>query len=238
MFSSSPNLMEANISVPQTPSFTGWNDYTHDEFSSSPSLCTFADREEEQILDIPNSESWTEQDPFVIPEIEYGGVLAGKWNPCTGDLSIGKHIESMDTPLSYRSLAFRWEQLGRPHLEHLRIPLDLLSRSGEGPSAVRRDLSEIADLQEAILIQKLGSGKDEYNNFSDSVQLFVGFASYLDIYCAVNAELTALEHNLSIGEQSSTYQETFHRFLRQIEQDRVVCAQNCPHRCLGYLLWG
>jgi hypothetical protein len=211
------------------------------DWSSNSASRPVYQRYSEESPDDTMPSSWDPQTSFEIPELQYNGTLASRWSPCTGGDSIGKFLESTETPVSYRSLAIRWDQLGRPPLEHLRTPLDLLTGTRElsftGHLHSSKDLSDIAEAQEAMVIENLRSGINETGPYK-SIKLFVGFASHLDIYCAVNSELKGLEQGLDLEEQDALYWETCDRILRCLEQDRAYCAQGRPHRCLGLLLWG
>jgi hypothetical protein len=177
---------------------------------------------------------------FNIPEVEYEGVLAQSWSPCTDGQLIGNYLENMRLPLSYRTLAYRWEQLGKPHLKNLRMPLNLLVSnnpfaSTSSENVRKKDLSSIAQMQESAMVKTISNFLE---NGEHANKLFVAFASHLDIYCVVDTELTAMEQGLNVEEQTGLCERTYKQLLQDFELDRAVCASRGNHNCMASAIWG
>ncbi|UZJ55710.1 hypothetical protein CBS101457_005030 [Exobasidium rhododendri] len=177
---------------------------------------------------------------FDLPDLIYDGILARSWSPCTDDHSIGKYLERMRLPLSYRTLASRWEQLGKPHLNNLRTPLNLLVSNNSFQSAEkhrRKDLAYVAQMQESAVIETLSKFL-ERGEHARHDKLFVGFASHLDIFCTVDTELAAMEQGLTVKEQTALYERTAQKLLQDFESDRHICSNRRPHSCMTSAIWG
>lgn len=166
-------------------------------------------------------------------------TLAQYWRPCTGDLTIGSCLDAFQLPVSYRDLVYRWEEAGSPSLRSFRVPLGVHMQNStsntHGNSPL--DLHSVTELQERAVIAAV----EEY--FQHGVvasqnQLFVHFASYLDIYSSVYVELLALQEGWNLEQQKSAYTSTWRSLLDAFDRDRSQCASRETHDCLNQLLWG
>ncbi|KIS67019.1 uncharacterized protein UMAG_04892 [Mycosarcoma maydis] len=166
-------------------------------------------------------------------------ILSQYWHPCTQEETIGGCLNAFQFPASYRDLVYRWEEAGSPPLRSLRVPLGLrieasapLANSHEIP-----DLHTITELQERAVI---GATEDYFRQgcMPRRSQLFVDFASYLDIYTSLHVELMAMKEEWTVQQQASAYQTTWRRLLDAFDSDRSKCTLREPHECLHHLLWG
>ncbi|TKY89778.1 hypothetical protein EX895_001075 [Sporisorium graminicola] len=166
--------------------------------------------------------------------------LSQHWHPCTEGETIGSCLEALEFPVSYRDLVYRWEEAGSPTLLSLRVPLGVrlqLSAADKANSNSSLDLHTITEMQERAVIAALEDCLRSGSLAAQS-QVFVNFASYLDIYASVHAELLALHEAWNLEQQASAYQSTWRSLLAAFDRDRSKCSVRESHDCLHQLLWG
>lgn len=186
---------------------------------------------------------------YSIPRIESQTILTQCWRPCSGEISIGEHLDCIQFPVSYRDLVYRWIALGRPNLLNFRVPISIRSTINYGiegslSSTQTKYTSEVSDLQQLCERQE-SSIIDSIKTYFKTGQLqssisFIEFASHLEIYSALHAELTCLESSYleNTSMQRWLYEKNWRDMLKAFEIDRTICKARYSHQCFWKLLWG
>lgn len=159
-------------------------------------------------------------------------ILSRIWSPCSAGCSIGEQLDFIEFPVSYRDLVYRWIALDRPQLEFLSTPLSMQ------PTLIVQDLQQLCESQEASIIDSITSYFEKGK--TTRVNSFIDFASHVDVYSAVNAELVCLEDKLEKDSKniSRLYEEIWWNTLQAFDFDRSTCTANISHNCFRYLLLG
>ncbi|PWN31375.1 uncharacterized protein FA14DRAFT_175566 [Meira miltonrushii] len=161
-------------------------------------------------------------------------ILSQLWYPCSAEATIGEQLDIIQFPVSYRELVYRWIALGRPQLQLLKTPLDTKAACGQ----IVIDLQQMCEAQENSIIESIRTYLD--NGYNARAMTFAHFASYLDVFSAVQAELACLENGLPKNTQniSRLYEETWWNCLQAFDVDRWICTARSSHNCLRHFLWG
>lgn len=176
-------------------------------------------------------------------------VLSQLWYSCSAEITIGEQLDFIQFPVSYRELVYRWIALGRPQLQLLRTPVNTQGltttyvsglpspANGEFGEAFL-DLQQVCEAQENHIIESIRTYMD--NGYTAQPMDFADFASYLDVFSVVQAELACLENRIPKNTKniSRFYEETWWNCLQAFDLDRSICTAKPSHNCLKHFLWG
>lgn len=197
---------------------------------------------QETFCQIGTGDKQQSHDDLTSRHMEQHVILSQFWRPCSGEMSIGEHLDYIQFPVSYRDLVYRWIALGRPDLSNIRrpheshFPSSYLSNLHSDESSL--NLQKICEEQEVKVIDSIKAYFEQGQVFEE--KLFDNFASHVDMYSALSAELTCLESGLMYDSrmQIHLYEETWKNTLQAFELDRSICSARSSHDCFRYLLWG